>query len=61
MIGFCQIFEYFEYFISKAGVEISAFLEYLKTLYESLLEFSKEKKAHEEIIFALSKMWEKMP
>lgn len=33
----------------------------MKTLYDSLLEFSKEKKAHEEIIFALSKMWEKMP
>ncbi|CAD8055256.1 unnamed protein product [Paramecium primaurelia] len=61
LIGFCQIFEYFEYFITKTTKDIESFLESMQTLYNSLLEFSKEKAAQEEIIFTLSKMWEKLP
>ncbi|CAD8062454.1 unnamed protein product [Paramecium sonneborni] len=61
LIGFCQIFDYFEYFITKTTKDIESFLESMQTLYNSLLEFSKEKAAQEEIIFTLSKMWEKLP
>lgn len=62
LLAFSQLFHYVEFYITKCQIDVKEFFsDTINSLYDYLMELSQEKSATEEIMFAIQKIWQKIP